>query len=78
MHGGYTLISTEVYRFIDLEKFDKNGHTGGCQATYTVTAPITDPTCANVTLPPLLSVDAQVKNGPMSRYGWIEQVGSSP
>ncbi|EDR07343.1 uncharacterized protein LACBIDRAFT_298408 [Laccaria bicolor S238N-H82] len=53
--------------------FDKNGHTGGCQAAYTVTSPTTEPTCANVTLPPFLSVDAQVNNGPMSRYGWIEQ-----
>jgi len=78
MHGGYALISTAVYRFIDLEKFDKNGHTGGCQAAYTVTSPIDNATCANVTLPSLLSVDAQVNNGPMSRYGWIEQVGFSP
>ncbi|EDR07351.1 uncharacterized protein LACBIDRAFT_298423 [Laccaria bicolor S238N-H82] len=55
--------------------FDTNGNTGGCQATYTVIAntTVTTPTCANVTFPPLLSIDAQVNNGPLSQVGWIDQ-----
>jgi len=55
--------------------FDKNGNTGGCQATYTVTQSLTDaePTCANVTLPPQLEVEGIVNNGPISRFGWVEQ-----
>lgn len=53
--------------------FDKNGNTGGCQATYSVIPATITPTCANVTFPPLLSVNAQVDNGPMSQYGWIDQ-----
>lgn len=57
-------------------QFDTNGNTGGCQATYTVipNTTVTTPTCANVTLPNLLSIDAQVDNGPMSQVGWINQV----
>jgi hypothetical protein len=57
-------------------KFDKNGNTGGCQDVYTVTPSLSsqDPTCANVTLPPQLEVEGIVNNGPISQYGWIEQV----
>lgn len=32
------------------------------------------PSCANVTFPSPLQVDATVVNGPMSQYGWIDQV----
>lgn len=54
--------------------FDKYGNTGGCQATYTVIANTTGtPSCANVTLPHTLSIDAQVDNGPISQYGWVDQ-----
>ncbi|PPQ63722.1 hypothetical protein CVT24_004302 [Panaeolus cyanescens] len=53
--------------------FDKFGNTGGCQATYTVIPPLAPPTCANITFPPLLDVTAEVENGPMSQYGWIDQ-----
>lgn len=63
-------------------QFDKNGVTGGCQAIYTVyQAPNTTlndpPVCQNLTYPQpdqLLDVDAQVDNGPMSQYGWVDQV----
>lgn len=54
--------------------FDKFGNTGGCQDTYTVIPSPSTPTCANVTFPPQLSVTAVVDNGPMSQYGWIDQV----
>lgn len=54
--------------------FDKYGNTGGCQATYTVISNTTStPACANVTLPHTLSIDAQVNNGPISQYGWVDQ-----
>lgn len=32
------------------------------------------PSCINVTFSSPLQVDAVVANGPLSRYGWIEQV----
>ena len=58
-------------------QFDKNGNTGGCQATYTVIANTTGtPSCGNVTFPHTLSIDAQVNNGPISQYGWVNQVSS--
>ncbi|CAA7259975.1 unnamed protein product [Cyclocybe aegerita] len=53
--------------------FDKFGNTGGCQDTYTVIPPRSIPNCANVTFPPALEVQAQVENGPMSQYGWVDQ-----
>ena len=64
------------------QQFDKNGVTGGCQAVYSVyQAPnytlANPPTCQNFTYPTpsqVLDVDAQVDNGPMSQYGWIDQV----
>ncbi|KIM47926.1 hypothetical protein M413DRAFT_22504 [Hebeloma cylindrosporum] len=56
--------------------FDKFGNTGGCQATYTVIPPSSLPTCANVTFPPQLGVQAQVENGPMSQFGWVDQCTS--
>lgn len=31
------------------------------------------PSCTNVTVPYPLHVDAAVVNGPMSRYGWVDQ-----
>ncbi|TFK36791.1 hypothetical protein BDQ12DRAFT_724626 [Crucibulum laeve] len=54
--------------------FDKNGNTGGCQATYTVIPPTTTPKCENVTFPAApLDIQAEVDNGPMSQFGWIDQ-----
>lgn len=58
-------------------QFDKNGNTGGCQATYTVipSATIDSTSCTNVTFPTgPLDVEAAVANGPMSQFGWIDQV----
>ncbi|KAF9465150.1 hypothetical protein BDZ94DRAFT_412504 [Collybia nuda] len=56
--------------------FDKNGLTGGCQAMYTViqNSTTSQPTCQNVTAPVALEVDATVPGGPMSQYGFIDQV----
>lgn len=50
--------------------------TGGCQAVYTMYPSQTDsnPSCANLTLPPALQVEGTVEDGPLSRYGWINQV----
>jgi len=53
--------------------FDGMGNTGGCQATYTVTPPLSTPNCTNVTFPPLLDVVGTVDTGPLSQYGWIDQ-----
>ncbi|KAK0198515.1 hypothetical protein F5146DRAFT_1019958 [Armillaria mellea] len=55
--------------------FDKNGYTGGCQATYSMISNITStPSCSNVTFPlGPLDIDAEVANGPLSQYGWIDQ-----
>ncbi|KAK0506019.1 hypothetical protein EDD18DRAFT_1455412 [Armillaria luteobubalina] len=55
--------------------FDKNGYTGGCQATYSMIANTTStPSCSNVTFPlGPLDIDAEVANGPLSQYGWIDQ-----
>lgn len=39
---------------------------------------IDPPACQNLTYPDasqVLDVDAQVDNGPMSQFGWIDQVG---
>lgn len=55
-------------------QFDKFGNTGGCQATYTMIPPLSIPNCSNVTFPPLLDVQATVDNGPMSQFGWVDQV----
>ncbi|KAJ6604254.1 hypothetical protein DFH09DRAFT_1300501 [Mycena vulgaris] len=56
--------------------FDKNGNTGGCEAVYTMIANTTaTPSCNNVTFPlGPLDVDAAVNNGPLSQYGWVDQV----
>ncbi|KAI0344151.1 hypothetical protein BDW22DRAFT_1427790 [Trametopsis cervina] len=60
--------------------FDANGYTGGCQGIYTVyPAPNftdTSPVCRNLTYPQpnqVLGVNAQVDNGPMSQFGWVDQ-----
>ncbi|RDB29691.1 hypothetical protein Hypma_015152 [Hypsizygus marmoreus] len=56
--------------------FDKNGNTGGCQATYTVISAsrVESPTCQNVTFPlGPLDVEATVSNGPLSQFGWVDQ-----
>lgn len=62
-------------------QFDKNGNTGGCQSTYTVIPPVVQdeaPSCPNVTFPQgPLDVEAMVHDGPMSQFGWIDQVGAS-
>ena len=57
-------------------QFDKNGNTGGCQAMYTMIANTTaTPSCNNVTFPlGPLDVDATVSSGPLSQYGWIDEV----
>jgi len=61
--------------------FDANGFTGGCQAIYTVypaanTTLQNPPVCTNLTYPQpnqVLGVDAQVDNGPISQFGWVDQ-----
>ncbi|KAF8996260.1 hypothetical protein BDQ17DRAFT_1364686 [Cyathus striatus] len=53
--------------------FDINGNTGGCQATYTVVQPSTTPNCSAIPTPPQLGVKAKVENGPLSRFGFIDQ-----
>ncbi|KAF9454999.1 hypothetical protein P691DRAFT_792102 [Macrolepiota fuliginosa MF-IS2] len=54
--------------------FDKNGNTGGCQDVYTmIPSNSSTPSCANVTFPSPLQVDASVPNGPLSQYGWVDQ-----
>ncbi|KAJ7640014.1 hypothetical protein DFH06DRAFT_1334926 [Mycena polygramma] len=56
--------------------WDKNGVSGGCQAMYTVVqnSTVANPTCQNITFPPLLNVDATVAGGgPMSQFGFIDQ-----
>ncbi|KAI0085675.1 hypothetical protein BDY19DRAFT_996576 [Irpex rosettiformis] len=59
--------------------FDKKGFTGGCQGIYTVYPQpnlTTTPSCRNLTYPQpdqVLDVDAQVANGPMSQFGWVDQ-----
>ena len=55
-------------------QFDSNGNTGGCQATYTMIPPLSTPNCSNVTYPTPLGVQATVDNGPMSQFGWVDQV----
>ena len=58
-------------------QFDKNGYTGGCQRQYTMIANTTvdDVTCANATFPlGPLEIDAQVENGPLGMYSWVNQV----
>ncbi|KAF8221766.1 hypothetical protein L208DRAFT_1326161 [Tricholoma matsutake] len=56
--------------------FDKNGNSGGCQASYTVipASSPNQPSCSNVTFPlGPLDVSAVVDNGPLSQYGWVNQ-----
>ncbi|KAG9102020.1 hypothetical protein FS749_000054 [Ceratobasidium sp. UAMH 11750] len=54
--------------------YDANGQTGGCQASYTVTAASGGtPSCANVTFPGSLDVEAFSSTGPLSQYGWPNQ-----
>ncbi|KAF5375071.1 hypothetical protein D9758_000103 [Tetrapyrgos nigripes] len=54
--------------------FDKNGNAGGCQGLYTVIAPTSDVSCNNASFPlGPLDVDAVVRDGPLSQYGWVDQ-----
>ncbi|SJL09039.1 uncharacterized protein ARMOST_12415 [Armillaria ostoyae] len=56
--------------------FDKNGYTGGCQEIYTMIANTTTstPSCSNASFPlGPLEIDAQVQDGPLSQYGWVNQ-----
>ncbi|KAK0451416.1 uncharacterized protein EV420DRAFT_1646166 [Desarmillaria tabescens] len=56
--------------------FDKNGYTGGCQQVYTMIANTTtnSPSCSNASFPlGPLDIDAQVQDGPLSQYGWVNQ-----
>ncbi|KAJ7852359.1 hypothetical protein B0H14DRAFT_2760013 [Mycena olivaceomarginata] len=59
-------------------QWDKNGLAGGCQAMYTViqNSTVANPTCQNVTFPHPLKVDATVPQGPMSQFGFIDQVSA--
>ena len=57
-----------------LSQFDTNGATGGCQDIYTV-YPSQTTDCPSLTLPTkTLEVQGVVDNGPISQYGWIDQV----
>ncbi|KAF8710251.1 Poly A polymerase head domain, partial [Rhizoctonia solani] len=51
--------------------YDSNGQTGGCQATYTVIPATGTPSCANMTFPQTLDVDAKSSTGPLSQYGLV-------
>lgn len=76
MHGNCIVIDFRLLANSH-SQFDKNGNTGGCQATYTVIPPASiDPvSCPNVTFPAgPLDIEAVVVNGPMSQFGWIDQV----
>jgi hypothetical protein len=74
MHG-MAHAPCKMLDIIATEQFDVNGNTGGCQDTYTVIPPLNNATCPNITLPSTtLGVNGVVINGPMSRYGWINQV----
>lgn len=56
--------------------FDKNGYTGGCQEIYTMIANTSTntPSCSNASFPlGPLEIDAQVQDGPLSQYGWVNQ-----
>ncbi|CAE6450918.1 unnamed protein product [Rhizoctonia solani] len=53
--------------------YDSKGQTGGCQATYTVIPATGTPSCANMTFPQTLEVDAKSSTGPLSQYGWPSQ-----
>jgi hypothetical protein len=55
-------------------QFDTNGATGGCQAIYTV-YPSETTSCGNLSVPTqVLDVEGLVDDGPISQYGWIDQV----
>jgi hypothetical protein len=71
MHG-MVVPTPAQHLLIKILQFDINGNTGGCQATYTVIPGTT--TCSNVTFPTTLDVVGKVENGPLSEFGWIEQV----
>jgi hypothetical protein len=51
--------------------YDSRGQTGGCQATYTVIPATSTPSCANMTFPQTLEVDAKSSTGPLSQYGLV-------
>lgn len=61
----------------NFEQYDIFGTTGGCQATYTVippSNPILPSNCTNLTSVPQIEVDARDHTGPLSRFGFIDQV----
>ena len=77
MYGELDIFLEEPYLFFFfcLSQFDSMGNTGGCQATYTVIPPLSTPAnCSNVTFPGVLDVAPTDDNGPLSQYGWIDQV----
>ena len=75
MHGELEIFEGPCLFFFCLSQFDSMGNTGGCQATYTVIPPLSTPAnCSNVTFPGVLDVEATHDNGPLSQYGWIDQV----
>jgi len=56
--------------------YDKNGATGGCQDSYTMypSQLSSQPSCSNLTTPTnTLNVEGIVADGPISRYGWVNQ-----
>jgi hypothetical protein len=71
MHGRIFPTPAQ-YLLIKILQFDSYGNTGGCQATYTVIPGTTS--CSNVTFPTTLDVVGEVENGPISEYGWVDQV----
>lgn len=75
MHGAYFRCHHRDC-LLNFVQFDTNGNTGGCQGMYTMIANNTaTPSCNNVTFPlGPLDVDAAVSSGPLSQYGWVDQV----
>ena len=75
MYGELKIFDELCFFFFCWPQFDSVGNTGGCQASYTVIDPLSTPNCSNITFPPLLNVVAAVDNGPLSQFGWVDQVG---
>lgn len=80
----YPFLFLMFMHLITAEQFDRNGVTGGCQAVYTVIPSSNStvnsaPSCQNVSFPAgALDVVGIVDNGPMSQFGWVDQVNIQP
>lgn len=61
---------------IGFGQFDSKGDTGGCQAAYTVIPPRNSSKRCNETFstPTTLSVQGTSETGPLTQYGWPDQV----